>query len=47
MSYSQEANVYPGLDGATFKAQAEARIAVLPGAGVALMGAYTGGPAPG
>lgn len=47
VSYSQEGNVYSGLDGTTFKAQADARVAALPSAGAALMGAYTGGPASG
>lgn len=46
VSYSQEGNAYSGLDG-TFKSPADAKIAALPGAGVALMGAYTGGSAPG
>lgn len=47
VSYSQEGNVYSGLDGTTFKAQTDARVAALPSAGAALMGSYTGGPAPG
>lgn len=46
VSYGQEGNTYSGLDG-TFKSPADAKIAALPGAGVALMGAYTGGSAPG
>lgn len=47
VTYSQEGNEYSGLDGTTFKAQADSRVAGLPGAGTALMGAYTGGSAPG
>ncbi|TMS16258.1 RNA-binding protein 10 [Larimichthys crocea] len=46
VTYSQEGNEYSGLDGTTFKAQADSRVAGLPGAGTALMGAYTGGSAP-
>ncbi|KAG8002638.1 RNA-binding protein 10, partial [Nibea albiflora] len=46
VTYSQDGNEYSGLDGTTFKAQADARVAGLPGAGTALMGAYTGGSAP-
>lgn len=47
VTYGQDGNEYSGLDGTTFKAQADARIAALPSAGAALMGAYTGGVAPG
>lgn len=47
VTYNQEGNEYSVLDGATFKAQADARVAALPVAGAALMGAYTGGAAPG
>lgn len=46
VTYSQEGNEYSVLDSATFKAQADARVAALPVAGAALMGAYTGGAAP-
>nr|XP_046252043.1 RNA-binding protein 10 isoform X2 [Scatophagus argus] len=46
VAYSQEGNEYCGQDGTTFKAQADARVAALPSAGAALMGAYTGGAAP-
>ncbi|XP_029291895.1 RNA-binding protein 10 [Cottoperca gobio] len=46
VTYNQEGNEYSALDGTTFKAQGDSRVA-LPGAGTALMGAYTGraGPA--
>ncbi len=47
VTYSQEGSEYSVLDGTTFKAQADARVTALPGAGTALMGAYTGGAAPG
>uniref|UniRef100_A0A8C9Z6B3 RNA binding motif protein 10 n=1 Tax=Sander lucioperca TaxID=283035 RepID=A0A8C9Z6B3_SANLU len=43
VTYNQEGNEYSGLDGTTFKTQADARVAALPGAGKALIGAYTGG----
>ncbi|XP_073326076.1 RNA-binding protein 10 isoform X2 [Pagrus major] len=46
VTYSQEGNEYSGLDGTTFKAHADARVAALPNAGAALMGTYTGGAAP-
>ncbi|XP_042347683.1 RNA-binding protein 10 isoform X2 [Plectropomus leopardus] len=46
VTYSQEGNEYSGLDGTTLKGQADARVAALPGAGTALIGAYTGGAAP-
>ncbi|XP_076596926.1 RNA-binding protein 10 [Chaetodon auriga] len=45
VAYSQEGNEFSGLDGTTFKAQVDARVASLPSAGAALMGAYTGGAA--
>uniref|UniRef100_A0A8C2Z1X6 RNA binding motif protein 10 n=1 Tax=Cyclopterus lumpus TaxID=8103 RepID=A0A8C2Z1X6_CYCLU len=45
VTYNQEGNEYSGLDGTTFKAQADVRVAALPGAGAAQMGAYTGGAA--
>uniref|UniRef100_A0A7N8XPA4 RNA binding motif protein 10 n=1 Tax=Mastacembelus armatus TaxID=205130 RepID=A0A7N8XPA4_9TELE len=41
VTYSHEGNEYSGPDGTTFKAQADARVAVLPSSGVAPMGAYT------
>lgn len=47
VTYSQEGNEYSGLDGTTFKAHVDARVAALPNAGAALMGTYTGGAAPG
>ena len=47
VTYSQEGNEYSGLDGTTFKAQADVRVAALPSAGAGLIGAYTGGAAPG
>ncbi|XP_026188098.1 RNA-binding protein 10 isoform X2 [Mastacembelus armatus] len=46
VTYSHEGNEYSGPDGTTFKAQADARVAVLPSSGVAPMGAYTVGAAP-
>ncbi|KAM9350756.1 RNA-binding protein 10 [Symphorus nematophorus] len=46
VTYSQEGNEYSGLDGTTFKAQADVRVAALPSTGAALIGAYTGGAAP-
>uniref|UniRef100_A0A671US86 RNA binding motif protein 10 n=1 Tax=Sparus aurata TaxID=8175 RepID=A0A671US86_SPAAU len=45
VTYSQEGNEYSGLDGTTFKAHVDARVAALPNAGAALMGTYTGGAA--
>lgn len=45
VTYSQDGNEYSGQDGTTFKAQVDARVASLPSAGPALMGAYTGGAA--
>ena len=45
VTYNQEGTDYSGLDGTTYKA--DVRVAALPGAGTALMGAYTGGAAPG
>ncbi|XP_035512342.1 RNA-binding protein 10 [Morone saxatilis] len=45
VTYGQEGNEYSGLDGTTFKTQADARVAALPGAGAVLMGAYAGGAA--
>lgn len=47
VTYSQDGSEYSGLDGTTFKTQADARVSALPSAGAALMGAYTGGAAPG
>uniref|UniRef100_A0A4W6ERD1 RNA binding motif protein 10 n=1 Tax=Lates calcarifer TaxID=8187 RepID=A0A4W6ERD1_LATCA len=47
VTYSQEGREYSGPNGTTFKAQADARVPALPSAGAALMGAYTGGAAPG
>ncbi|XP_059188494.1 RNA-binding protein 10 isoform X2 [Centropristis striata] len=46
VTYNQEGNEYSGLDGTTFKTLADVRAAALPGAGTALMGAYTGIAAP-
>ncbi|XP_070695363.1 RNA-binding protein 10 isoform X2 [Pempheris klunzingeri] len=46
VTYGQDGNEYSGLDGTTFKAQTDARVAALPSAGAALIGAYTGGVAP-
>ncbi|XP_044065667.1 RNA-binding protein 10 [Siniperca chuatsi] len=46
VTYNQEGNEYTGIDGTTFKGQADARVAALPSAGAALMGAYTGGAVP-
>ncbi|KAK5863653.1 hypothetical protein PBY51_000667 [Eleginops maclovinus] len=46
VTYSQEGVEYSGLDGTHFKAQGDARASALPGAGTALMGAYTGGAGP-
>lgn len=43
VTYTQEGNEYSGPDGTTFKAQADARVTGLPGAGAALMDAYTAG----
>ncbi|XP_026224140.1 RNA-binding protein 10 isoform X3 [Anabas testudineus] len=40
VTYNQEGNEYSGPDGTTFKAQADGRIAAMPSAGAALMGAY-------
>ncbi|TNN82353.1 RNA-binding protein 5 [Liparis tanakae] len=42
VTYNQEGNDYSGLDGTTFQAQADVRVAVLP-AGAAQMGVHTGG----
>lgn len=47
VTYNQEGTDYSGLDGTSFKVQADVRVAALPGAGTALMGAYAGGVAPG
>jgi len=47
VTYNQEGNDYSGLDGTTFKAQADVRVAVLPAAGAAQVGAHTGGGASG
>ncbi|XP_042264536.1 RNA-binding protein 10 isoform X2 [Thunnus maccoyii] len=46
VTYNQEGHEYSGPDGTTFKAQADTRVAALPGTGAALMGAYTAGAAP-
>uniref|UniRef100_UPI0037E78B50 RNA-binding protein 10 n=1 Tax=Semicossyphus pulcher TaxID=241346 RepID=UPI0037E78B50 len=45
VTYSQDGSEYSGLDGTTFKAQADVRVAALSSTGGALMGAYTGGAA--
>nr|XP_040048768.1 RNA-binding protein 10 [Gasterosteus aculeatus aculeatus] len=45
VTYNQDGNEYSGIDGTTFKALAEARVAALPGVGAAQMGAYAGGAA--
>ncbi|XP_062420735.1 RNA-binding protein 10 isoform X2 [Pungitius pungitius] len=45
VTYNQDGNEYSGIDGTTFKAQAEARVAALPAVGAAQMGAYAGGAA--
>lgn len=47
VTYGQDGNEYPGIDGTTYKTQADVRVAALPSAGAALMGTYTGGAAPG
>lgn len=47
VTYSQEGHEYSGPDSTAFKAQTDARVPALPGAGAALMGAYTGAAAPG
>lgn len=47
VTYNQEGHEYSGPDGTTFKAQADTRVATLPSAGAALMGAYTAGAAAG
>lgn len=47
VTYNQEGHEYSGPDGTSFKTQTDARVPALPGAGTALMGAYTGGAAPG
>ncbi|XP_022597625.1 RNA-binding protein 10-like [Seriola dumerili] len=47
VTYNQDGHEYSGPDGTTFKAQADTRVPALPSAGAALMGAYTGGAAPG
>ncbi|XP_056240284.1 RNA-binding protein 10 isoform X1 [Seriola aureovittata] len=47
VTYNQDGHEYSGPDATTFKAQADARVPALPSAGAALMGAYTGGAAPG
>ncbi|XP_065816995.1 RNA-binding protein 10 isoform X2 [Labrus bergylta] len=47
VTYSQEGNDYSGLDGTSFKAQADNTVNALSSSGAALMGAYTGGAATG
>lgn len=46
VSYGQEGTVYSVMDG-TLKSPTDPKIAALPCAGVALMGTYPGGGAPG
>lgn len=46
VSYGQEGTMYSVMDG-TLKSPTDPKIAALPAAGVALMGTYTGGAAPG
>nr|XP_020471946.1 RNA-binding protein 10-like isoform X2 [Monopterus albus] len=46
VTYNQEGSEYSGPDSTNFKAQADARVAVLPSAGAALMGVYKVGAAP-
>lgn len=46
VSYSQEGDLFSGLDG-TLKSIKDTEIAALTGAGVAMIGPYTGGAAPG
>ncbi|XP_029010994.1 RNA-binding protein 10 isoform X2 [Betta splendens] len=46
VAYSQEGTEYSAPDGTAFKAQADARVAAIPSAGVALMGAYAAVAAP-
>lgn len=43
LPYSQEGSAFAGLSSIAFKAQTDARVAALPSAGTALMGAYTAG----
>lgn len=46
VSYGEEGTMYSVMD-STLKSPPDPKIAALPAAGVALMGAYTGGAAPG
>ena len=47
VTYNQEGHEYSGPDGATFKAQADARLPALLSLGASLVGTYSGGAAPG
>lgn len=47
VTYNQDGQESSGCDGIAFKALADPKVAALPGAGGALMGAYTAGAAPG
>ncbi|CAJ1085098.1 RNA-binding protein 10 isoform X4 [Xyrichtys novacula] len=42
VTYNKDGNEYSGLDGTSFKAQADIRVPALPTSGAALMGAYAG-----
>lgn len=43
VSYSEKGNTFSGLDVSSFKPQTDVRVAPLPGAGAALMGAFPAG----